>query len=71
MNFGSGRLLLTLSRINLNPLGTEAARLVYTASPPVDSLQDRSDLRTALDLPEGVPGIIMSIHTFGEYLDQE
>ena len=26
-------------------------------------------LRTALVLPEGIPGIIMSIHTFGEYLD--
>ena len=26
-------------------------------------------LRTALDCPEGVPGIIMTLHTFGEYLD--
>jgi len=26
-------------------------------------------LRTALDLPDGVPGIVMTIHTFGEYLD--
>ena len=26
-------------------------------------------LRTALDCPEGIPGIIMTLHTFGEYLD--
>jgi len=26
-------------------------------------------LRTALDCPQGVPGIIMTLHTFGEYLD--
>jgi len=26
-------------------------------------------LRTTLDLPEGIPGIVMTIHTFGEYLD--
>jgi len=26
-------------------------------------------LRTALDCPKGVPGIIMTLHTFGEYLD--
>jgi hypothetical protein len=26
-------------------------------------------LRTSLGLPEGVPGIVMAIHTFGEYLD--
>ena len=26
-------------------------------------------LRTALGCPEGVPGIIMTLHTFGEYLD--
>src|SRR5271157_883986 len=26
-------------------------------------------LRTALDCPEGVPGVIMTLHTFGEYLD--
>ena len=26
-------------------------------------------LRTTLDLPEGLPGIVMAIHTFGEYLD--
>jgi hypothetical protein len=26
-------------------------------------------LRTALDQPEGIPGIVMVIHTFGEYLD--
>jgi hypothetical protein len=25
--------------------------------------------RTALDCPEGVPGLIMTLHTFGEYLD--
>ena len=29
----------------------------------------REYLRTALDCPEGVPGIIMTLHTFGEYLD--
>jgi len=28
-------------------------------------------LRVALDLPKGIPGIVMTIHTFGEYLDQE
>jgi hypothetical protein len=26
-------------------------------------------LRATLDLPEGLPGIVMAIHTFGEYLD--
>ncbi len=26
-------------------------------------------LRTALECPQGVPGIIMTLHTFGEYLD--
>jgi hypothetical protein len=26
-------------------------------------------LRTALECPKGVPGIIMTLHTFGEYLD--
>ena len=26
-------------------------------------------LRTSLGLPEGVLGIVMAIHTFGEYLD--
>ena len=26
-------------------------------------------LRAAMDLPDGLPGIVMSIHTFGEYLD--
>jgi Putative transposase len=26
-------------------------------------------LRTALDCPKGVPGIILTLHTFGEYLD--
>ena len=26
-------------------------------------------MRTALGLPEGLPGIVMTIHTFGEYLD--
>ncbi len=26
-------------------------------------------LRAALDCPEGVPGVIMTLHTFGEYLD--
>jgi len=26
-------------------------------------------LRATLDLPEGLPGIVMTIHTFGEYLD--
>jgi len=26
-------------------------------------------LRTTLDLPDGLPGIVMAIHTFGEYLD--
>ena len=26
-------------------------------------------LRTSLGLPEGVPGLVMAIHTFGEYLD--
>ena len=26
-------------------------------------------LRTSLGLPEGIPGIVMAIHTFGEYLD--
>jgi hypothetical protein len=26
-------------------------------------------LRTALNCPEGVPGIIMTLQTFGEYLD--
>ena len=26
-------------------------------------------LRAALDCPQGVPGIIMTLHTFGEYLD--
>ena len=25
-------------------------------------------LRTTLDLPDGLPGIVMAIHTFGEYL---
>ena len=29
----------------------------------------REVLRTALDQPEGLPGIVMVIHTFGEYLD--
>jgi hypothetical protein len=29
----------------------------------------REYLRTALDCPEGVPGIILTLHTFGEYLD--
>ena len=32
--------------------------------------QSLSDyLRTALDCPQGVPGIVMTLHTFGEYLD--
>ena len=26
-------------------------------------------LRTTLDLPEGIPGIVMTIHSYGEYLD--
>lgn len=26
-------------------------------------------MRTTLDLPEGLPGIVMTIHSFGEYLD--
>ncbi|HEV2392372.1 MAG TPA: transposase zinc-binding domain-containing protein, partial [Verrucomicrobiae bacterium] len=26
-------------------------------------------LQTALDCPDGVPGIILTLHTFGEYLD--
>jgi hypothetical protein len=26
-------------------------------------------LRTALELPDGLPGMVLSIHTFGEYLD--
>ena len=26
-------------------------------------------MQTVLDLPEGIPGIVMAIHTFGEYLD--
>jgi hypothetical protein len=26
-------------------------------------------LRTALDCPKGIPGIILTLHTFGEYLD--
>ena len=26
-------------------------------------------MRTTLDLPDGQPGIVMTIHTFGEYLD--
>ncbi len=26
-------------------------------------------LRATLDLPEGQPGIVMAIHTFGEYMD--
>ena len=26
-------------------------------------------LRTTLDLPNGLPGIVMAIHTFGEYMD--
>jgi hypothetical protein len=26
-------------------------------------------LRTSLGLPEGVAGMVMAIHTFGEYLD--
>jgi hypothetical protein len=29
----------------------------------------RDYLRVALDLPEGIPGAVMTIHTFGEYLD--
>ena len=29
----------------------------------------RSDMQTALDLPDGLPGVVMCIHTFGEYLD--
>jgi hypothetical protein len=29
----------------------------------------REYLRTALDCPQGVPGIILTLHTFGEYLD--
>jgi hypothetical protein len=29
----------------------------------------RDVMRTALDQPEGIPGIVMAIHTFGEYLD--
>ena len=29
----------------------------------------RDVMRTALDQPEGMPGIVMVIHTFGEYLD--
>ena len=29
----------------------------------------REYFRTALDCPEGVPAIIMTLHTFGEYLD--
>ena len=29
----------------------------------------REYLRTALDCPEGIPGIILTLHTFGEYLD--
>ena len=26
-------------------------------------------MRTTLDLPDGLPGLVMAIHTFGEYLD--
>jgi len=26
-------------------------------------------LRTTMGLPEGIPGVVMAIHTFGEYLD--
>jgi hypothetical protein len=26
-------------------------------------------LRTSVGLPEGVPGVVMAIHTFGEYLE--
>lgn len=26
-------------------------------------------MRTTLELPDGIPGIVMTIHTFGEYLD--
>jgi hypothetical protein len=26
-------------------------------------------MRAALDLPDALPGIVMCIHTFGEYLD--
>jgi Zn finger protein HypA/HybF involved in hydrogenase expression len=26
-------------------------------------------MRTTLDMPDGVPGMVMTIHTFGEYLD--
>jgi len=29
----------------------------------------RECLRTALDCPQGVPGIVLTLHTFGEYLD--
>ena len=29
----------------------------------------REYLRTAMDCPKGVPGVIMTLHTFGEYLD--
>jgi len=29
----------------------------------------RDVMRTSLDQPEGMPGIVMVIHTFGEYLD--
>lgn len=29
----------------------------------------RDFLRTALDLPDGIPGMVMAIHTFGEFVD--
>jgi hypothetical protein len=29
----------------------------------------REFLRTTLDLPDGLPGVVMTIHSFGEYLD--
>ena len=29
----------------------------------------RDVMRISLDQPEGMPGIVMAIHTFGEYLD--
>ena len=29
----------------------------------------REFLRTTLDLPDGLPGVVMTIHSFGDYLD--
>jgi len=35
--------------------------------PPPEGITDY--LRTSMGLPEGIPGVVMAIHTFGEYLD--